>query len=154
MSLGATKQELQVLRSQFVHGNFVAVDSSTNHVGLLLLEKHHTRFDRVFDAETGDDTRTSLADTMASISRLPLSCRVPPTDNMLAKYWEVVSGLNLRIDDEDSRGLSKVESDTTSLQAHKEDLHIGIVHEVFDASLALNRCHASIQHNSIETGAA
>jgi hypothetical protein len=77
--LGTTEQELQVLRGQLVHGDFVVVDSAADHVGLLLLKQNHTRFDRVFDTETRDDARASLTNAVAAVSGLPFRRRVPPT---------------------------------------------------------------------------
>lgn len=66
--LRATEQELHVLGRQLFHRRLVIVNCAVDHVSLLLLQHDHARFDRVFDAETCDDTWPLLADAMATIS--------------------------------------------------------------------------------------
>ena len=68
---------MHILRRQLLHRCLVVVDRAVDHVGFLLLQHDHARLDRIFDAETSDDTWTLLANTMASIGRLPFSSRVP-----------------------------------------------------------------------------
>ena len=82
---GTAEKKLHVLRSQLLHGDLVVVDGSTNHIGLLLLQHDDTRLDRVLDTETSDDTGSLLADTMATVSRLPFGCRVPPSVNRVSR---------------------------------------------------------------------
>ena len=83
--LCATEQELHVLRGELLHGRLVLVDGAVDHVGLLLLQHYHARFDRVFDTQTSDDTRPLLTDTVATIRGLPFSCRVPPPENFVSQ---------------------------------------------------------------------
>src|ERR1700761_8397637 len=61
---------------------------------------------------------------------------------------------NLRVDNENSTSFSQVKCHTTGLQAHQEDLDVGVIHEVVDASLPLNWRHACVQHDRIEAGMA
>ena len=77
--LCATEQELHVLRGELLHGRLVLVDGAVDHVGLLLLQHYHARFDRVFNAQASDDTRPLLTDTVATVGRLPFGCWVPPS---------------------------------------------------------------------------
>lgn len=37
-ALGSAKQELHILRAQFLHGDSIIVDSPVDHIGLLLLQ--------------------------------------------------------------------------------------------------------------------
>jgi hypothetical protein len=83
-NLGTAEQELQIFRTEAIHSNLVVVDRSSNHSCLLLLQCNHTRLNTILDAETGNDTRATLTDTMATIGRLPLSSGVPPSTNVLA----------------------------------------------------------------------
>lgn len=105
-SLASTKQELHVLWRQLLHGDLVVIDGTVDHVGLLFLEHDHPRFNGIFDTKSSDNTRTLLADTMATISRLPFCCRVPPSMGDMRSVYSVhrwrrmkASG-DLRIDDE------------------------------------------------------
>jgi len=77
--LGAAEQELHVLGCQLLHGDFVLVDCAVDHVRLLLLQHDHARLNRVFNAQARDDTRPLLTDAVATISRLPFGCWVPPS---------------------------------------------------------------------------
>lgn len=83
--LGAAEQELHVLRCQLLHGDLVLVDCAVDHVRLLLLQHDHARLDGVFNAQASDDTRPLLTDTMATVSRLPFGCRVPPSVNRVSR---------------------------------------------------------------------
>lgn len=76
--LRSSEQELHVLRSQFVQCNLVIIDGTVDHVGFLLLEEHHPRFDRVFNTKASDDAGTTLANAVASIGGLPFGGRIPP----------------------------------------------------------------------------
>jgi len=77
-SLSTSEQELQVLGAETIHSNFIVVDRPSNHSGLLLLQRNHTRLYAVLDTQTGDDTGSLLSDTVASISGLPLGGGIPP----------------------------------------------------------------------------
>lgn len=59
-------------------------------------------------------------------------------------------GRNLRVDNENSAGLCKIKSDTSSLQTDEKHLDISVVHEVFDALLSLLRRHGAIKHDGVE----
>ena len=83
--LGAAEQELHVLGCQLLHGDLVLVDCAVDHVRLLLLQHDHARLDGVFNAQASDDTRPLLTDTMATVSRLPFGCRVPPSVNRVSR---------------------------------------------------------------------
>jgi hypothetical protein len=128
--LGTTEQELHILWGQTLHCRIVSVDSGVDHVCLLLLEQHHTRLDRILNAQSSDRARASLSDTMATISTLPLCRRIPP-----------------RIHNKDLRSLREVECDTTSLEGDEEALDVDVGHEVVDRGLALSRCHGTIEHH-------
>ena len=65
--LGASKQELHVLRRELVDGRLVAIDSSVDHVRLLLLQHDHAGLDGVFDAQAGDDAGAALTDAVAAV---------------------------------------------------------------------------------------
>jgi hypothetical protein len=78
-SLVAAEKELEVLGRQRLHGGVIRVDRRVDHVRLFLLEEDHAALHRVLDAETGDDAGTRLADSVASICRLPLGGWVPPS---------------------------------------------------------------------------
>jgi hypothetical protein len=76
--LRTTEKELHILWGKRFHSLVVGVDSRMNHVGLLLLDQHHSALNRIFNAKAGNRAGSSLADTMASIGRLPFGSRVPP----------------------------------------------------------------------------
>lgn len=113
-SLASTEQKLHVLRRQLLHGDLIVIDGTVDHVGLLFLEHDHPRFNGIFDTKSSDNTRTLLADTMATISRLPFCCRVPPSMGDMRSVYSVhrwrgmkVSE-DLRINDEHPGGLREV----------------------------------------------
>jgi hypothetical protein len=111
----AAEQELEVFWAQAVHGNLVVVDCTSNHSSFLLLQRHHTRLDTILNTETGDHTGSLLTNAMASISGLPFSSRIPPS--VIRLEWTLQNILvNLRINNEDSRGFGQVESNTTSFE--------------------------------------
>lgn len=65
--LASTEQELHILGCQLVEGNLIIVDSAVDHVGLLLLQQNHPGFNRVFNDKAGDDTRTTLPNSVATV---------------------------------------------------------------------------------------
>jgi hypothetical protein len=77
--LRTTEEKLHVLGGERFHGLVVRVDSGVNHVSLLLLNQHHSTFDRILDTQAGDRAGPGLSNAMASISRLPLSSWIPPS---------------------------------------------------------------------------
>jgi hypothetical protein len=77
--LSTAEQELQILRAQAVHGDLIVVDGTSNHSSLLLLQRHHSRLDAVFNAQTGDHAGPPLTDAMATVCGLPLSSWIPPS---------------------------------------------------------------------------
>jgi hypothetical protein len=87
--LGTAEQELEILWAQAIHSNLVVVDCTSNHSGFLLLQSDHTRLHAIFDAETSDDARAFLTNTMASISGLPFSSRIPPTTASISNLISV-----------------------------------------------------------------
>jgi len=78
--LRTPKEELQIFGAQAIHSNLVIVNRSSDHGSLLLLQRDHARLDTVLDTETGDNARSLLSNTMASISGLPFGSWVPPPD--------------------------------------------------------------------------
>jgi hypothetical protein len=72
------EQELKILGSQGLHGGIIRVDGRVDHAGLLLLKMYNSALNRILNAETGNGTRTSLSNAMATICRLPLCSRIPP----------------------------------------------------------------------------
>ena len=77
--LAPSKQELHILRRQLLHSHLVIVDRAINHVGLLLLQHHHSALDRVLDTKTGDDARAFLPDAVAAVGGLPFCGGIPPS---------------------------------------------------------------------------
>lgn len=73
------EQELEILWRQGLHGSIIRVDGRIDHRGLLLLKLNDSTLDGVFNAKTGNGTRTGLSNAVAAICGLPLSGRVPPT---------------------------------------------------------------------------
>ena len=138
--LCSTKQELHVLWRELIHSDLVIVDSPIDHVSFLLLQQHHSRFDRVFDAETSNNARSSLSNPVASVCTLPFGGRIPPPVKRLAtRDLRVERPGDIRIDDEDPGGLRQVKGHTSSLEGDKENLNVDIVHEMLDGLLALSR---------------
>jgi hypothetical protein len=78
-ALGPAEQELHVLGAQLLHSDGIVVDSPVDHIRLLLLQEDHPRLDRVFNAESRDDTGAFLADTVAAVGGLPFCGWVPPS---------------------------------------------------------------------------
>ena len=74
----SSEQELHVFWCELVQCNLIIVDSAVDHVGFFLLQQNHSRLYGILNTKTSDNTRTSLTNTMASISTLPFSSRVPP----------------------------------------------------------------------------
>lgn len=75
----SAEQELHVFWCQFVQSNLIVVDSSIDHVCLLFLKQDHSWLDWIFNDEPCDNTRPTLANTMATICWLPLRSWVPPS---------------------------------------------------------------------------
>ena len=73
------EEKLQIFRTQLIHRHLVVVDGALDHVRFLFLKQNNTRLDRVFNAETGNHTRPSLANSMASICALPFGRWIPPS---------------------------------------------------------------------------
>ena len=147
--LRTTEKELHVLWSEGLHSLVVGIDGRVNHVGLLLLNQHHSAFDRIFDAKTGDCAGSSLSDTMASIGGLPFRSWVPPSKSVSQGHKKEL--VNLRVNDEDSRGFSQVQRYTTSLERNEKAFNIHVVHEMLNRSLSLSGSHAAIKHHCGDT---
>lgn len=82
-SLGASEKELHILRAQSIHRFVICIDSGVDHTRLLLLDQYHSALDGIFNTKTRDGAGSSLSNAMATIGRLPLSCRIPPTKNAM-----------------------------------------------------------------------
>src|ERR1700712_943543 len=61
--------------------------------------------------------------------------------------------LDLRVNNENPRGFSQIEGNTTSLETDEENFDMYIVHEIINASLALNWSHTAIQQDGVEASA-
>lgn len=70
---------MKIFRTQRLHRCVVGVDRAIDHIGFLLLQEDHTTLDGVLNTETGDGTGARLADSVASIGRLPLRRGIPPS---------------------------------------------------------------------------
>lgn len=54
---------------------------------------------------------------------------------------------DLRINDENVGSLGEIQGDTTSLERHKETLHLHVLHEVVDGSGTLRWSHTAVEHD-------
>lgn len=71
---------MHVFRCQFLErGALVLVDGASDEVRLLFLQLNDSGFDRILDAQTGDDTWTLLADAVTPIGTLPFGSGIPPS---------------------------------------------------------------------------
>lgn len=123
-NLAPAEQELHILGRETLHSSIIRIDSRVDHVGFLLLQQNHSALNGVFNAESGNGARTSLANAMAAVRRLPFRSWVPP--------W---------IDNEDLGGFSQVESNTTGFEGDEEAFNVDVSHEVVDGGLALGGGH-------------
>ena len=62
--------------------------------------------------------------------------------------------VDLRVNNEDSRGLGEIERYTARFERDEEDFDVGVVHEILNRSLALCRAHATIEHYGLEASTA
>lgn len=133
--LRPTEEELHILWRQLLHRGLVVVDGAIDHVRLLLLQHHHSRFDRVFDAQPSDDTRALLSDSVTAIwlgiisivadtnctsINLPALCHSAAGFHHLGKRVSMclrrVRKWIERVNNEHPRSLGQVERNTTSLE--------------------------------------
>ena len=142
--LAPSKQELHILRRQLLHSHLVIVDRAINHVGLLLLQHHHSALDRILDTKTSDDARAFLPDAVAAVGGLPFCGGIPPSvevvKSVIARVCRRRRGFfmgNLRVNDKDSRGFGKVKRHTARLERDEEDFDVCVVHEILNRPLTL-----------------
>lgn len=138
LSLGASEEELHVLRSQFLQcGRLIFIQGTPDKIGFLLLKLNDSRLDRVLNTEPGDHTGPLLANSVTAVGALPFRRGIPP--------W---------VDNENSGCFRQVECHATSLEGDQENFNLGLSHEMFNGLLPLGWGHRSIQHHGVEPGMA
>lgn len=74
-------------------------------------------------------------------------------DTYVSRWYILRFENNSRVNNEDVRGLCEVQGDPSSLQRHKEALHLHVLHEVIDGSRALSWSHTAVQHDGSDARA-
>lgn len=146
------KQELQVLGSQPAHGLVVVSQRRRREVLLLPLQLDDPRFDRVLDDETRRYHGSVLPDAMDTVDGLHLHRGIPTNSRLVTVRGKGGGGDEPPgIEDEHTRGLGEVESDSSGFEGDEEDGHFGVVHEELDGVVPRSGGHRPLKADDVES---